>query len=175
MRFCPECKARIEKAEGCNHMTCYYCEFQFCWICGGTYTSDHFAMFNPLGCGGLQFDNYDRTSVISYIWLLVKRILSLVVLVILAPLALIFGPPIAAAALAVDSTSRCFGRWNDQTCCERILTLLIGLLFFGIGVASLAIIVPLGVVVGLPAVIIYQIVERYKKKQVARERLRQRM
>lgn len=27
VRFCPMCKARIEKAEGCNHMTCYYCEF----------------------------------------------------------------------------------------------------------------------------------------------------
>lgn len=27
VRFCPTCKARIEKAEGCNHMTCYYCEF----------------------------------------------------------------------------------------------------------------------------------------------------
>jgi E3 ubiquitin-protein ligase RNF19A len=55
VRFCPYCKARIEKAEGCNHMTCYYCEFQFCWICGATYTSDHFTALNPMGCGGMQF------------------------------------------------------------------------------------------------------------------------
>ena len=27
VRVCPLCKAYIEKSEGCNHMTCYYCEF----------------------------------------------------------------------------------------------------------------------------------------------------
>ena len=53
LRYCEMCKARIEKAEGCNHMTCYYCGYQFCWICGSTYTPDHFQALNPLGCGGL--------------------------------------------------------------------------------------------------------------------------
>ena len=42
VRFCPKCKVRIEKDMGCNHMTCYYCSFEFCWICGATYTKDHF-------------------------------------------------------------------------------------------------------------------------------------
>lgn len=37
--FCPKCKTKVEKIEGCNHMTCYICKFQWCWLCGGTYSS----------------------------------------------------------------------------------------------------------------------------------------
>jgi hypothetical protein len=34
---CPGCGFGIEKTEGCNHMTCTSCRFQFCWGCGGKY------------------------------------------------------------------------------------------------------------------------------------------
>jgi len=38
----------IEKTAGCNHMTCKVCRHEFCWLCGGNYSSSHFS--GVLGC-----------------------------------------------------------------------------------------------------------------------------
>ncbi|CAD8194155.1 unnamed protein product [Paramecium octaurelia] len=47
---CPNCQAPIEKRGGCNHMKCYKCKFEFCWICRGKYSSTHYGVFNIFGC-----------------------------------------------------------------------------------------------------------------------------
>lgn len=42
-RPCPTCKFPIEKTEGCNKMTCTYCNSFWCWRCGEVITGyDHF-------------------------------------------------------------------------------------------------------------------------------------
>ncbi|GIY69792.1 potential E3 ubiquitin-protein ligase ariadne-2 [Caerostris extrusa] len=33
--LCPKCSICIEKNGGCNHMQCYSCKFDFCWMCLG--------------------------------------------------------------------------------------------------------------------------------------------
>ncbi|KAL2130856.1 hypothetical protein VTI74DRAFT_5846 [Chaetomium olivicolor] len=38
---CPGCGARIEKNNGCAHMTCIKCRYQFCWGCNAEWTSRH--------------------------------------------------------------------------------------------------------------------------------------
>jgi len=37
---CPKCKVRIEKNQGCNHMSCQFCKHEFCWVCMGPW-KDH--------------------------------------------------------------------------------------------------------------------------------------
>ena len=52
VKRCPCCRMWTEKNEGCNHMTCVECRFQWCWLCQEPYDGDHFSTGS---CKGLQF------------------------------------------------------------------------------------------------------------------------
>lgn len=56
IKKCPNCKFWTEKNEGCNHMTCRACNYEWCWYCSGKYTYDHYSRWN--GCIGLQSGKY---------------------------------------------------------------------------------------------------------------------
>jgi hypothetical protein len=49
---CPKCSIITEKIEGCNHITCSKCSYQWCWLCNGEYNPEH---FNEGKCKGYQF------------------------------------------------------------------------------------------------------------------------
>ena len=42
VKRCPNCKYFIEKNEGCNHMTCKNCKYEWCWICLQEYFPEHY-------------------------------------------------------------------------------------------------------------------------------------
>ena len=48
VKQCPNCKIWTEKTEGCNHMTCVECKYQWCWLCLGKYSSHHFYKENVM-------------------------------------------------------------------------------------------------------------------------------
>ena len=37
---CPNCRADLEKAGGCNHMTCIRCRTHICWVCMDTFSEE---------------------------------------------------------------------------------------------------------------------------------------
>ena len=53
VKRCPNCKIWTEKNEGCNHMTCVECKFQWCWLCQKEYKYGH---YDNGSCKGLQFN-----------------------------------------------------------------------------------------------------------------------
>ena len=34
IKFCPSCKTKVEKVDGCQHMTCPFCNYEWCWLYG---------------------------------------------------------------------------------------------------------------------------------------------
>ena len=53
VKRCPHCKYWTEKNEGCNHMTCSQCKFQWCWLCQKECIVGHYS-YGP--CSGLHFE-----------------------------------------------------------------------------------------------------------------------
>ena len=59
VKRCPRCKMYTEKNEGCNHMTCASCKYQWCWLCEGQYIYGH---YDSGKCAGHQFTKADSLS-----------------------------------------------------------------------------------------------------------------
>jgi hypothetical protein len=48
---CPNCKVRIEKSEGCSHMTCTRCKHEFYWCCARPWRDPSSASAHRESCG----------------------------------------------------------------------------------------------------------------------------
>lgn len=96
IKKCPNCFFWTEKNEGCNHMTCCSCHFQWCWICEKKYTTSHYQNGD---CAGLQFTN---AVVINNHWCfccyqMFKKVMFFYLLMGLLILSSIIGAPFFAA------------------------------------------------------------------------------
>jgi len=52
VKKCPKCSIITEKNDGCNHITCTKCGFQWCWLCNQEYNVNHFTGGK---CKGFQY------------------------------------------------------------------------------------------------------------------------
>ena len=57
VKKCPRCQIYTEKNEGCNHMTCVNCKYQWCWLCEEQYNYGH---YDSGKCAGHQFTKADN-------------------------------------------------------------------------------------------------------------------
>ena len=59
IKRCPKCRFYTEKNEGCNHMTCAECKYQWCWLCEKKYEYNH---YSNGACAGQQFYKGDKPN-----------------------------------------------------------------------------------------------------------------
>ena len=127
-------------------MTCYLCNFQWCWICGGTYYRDHYNPLNPFGCGNQQFSEkrvWYKQIFINLGWLLLA--------LILLPLLIVFAVPVGLASL-VCSDRLYYNLWSESPFL-KLVGLVAAIAAFCLGLALDVIVVPLIIVFGLPIAI----------------------
>ncbi|MCQ2817341.1 MAG: E3 ubiquitin protein ligase [archaeon] len=143
VRKCPKCSYLIEKSDGCNHMTCGRCGYQFCWICGGKYSSNHFS--NPLSpCYKLMYTN--KRSICSNCFLrILKMFFILIGIICLASLVIGASGLVLTVASSVYIAKR---RRTKYRFCYIICCFFIGIAMIPAGYTLMAFIIA-----NLPAII----------------------
>jgi len=59
LKRCPCCGMAVIRVAGCNFVRCSYCSAEWCWLCQGSYTDDHFAWWNVMdGCPLMHLDRW---------------------------------------------------------------------------------------------------------------------
>ena len=115
VKKCPRCKFYIEKNEGCNHMTCTSCRYEWCWICQKEYTPNHYEEGN---CEGLLYNNNSSKCKIIF------RILKMMLFYVIFPFVFVgYG-----ATILVEREINDLGRGN----CEFIQMFIFFFIFFAI-------------------------------------------
>lgn len=128
VKECPKCKTKIEKNDGCNHMTCTRCHYQFCWLCCKKYSRTHYKWYNLFGCPRGQFYRNDQRPKINYFGISIQLFFVFLFALIL----LAFGAVVAPVALIGAGLYINFMiTWevcNPRNDCCRFFTVILGIM-----------------------------------------------
>lgn len=120
---CPNCGFGTEKIDGCNHMTCAKCRYDWCWLCRGKYYDGHFEEWNMFGCPGGQYGSENACL----------NVAKKVAMIIFMPLVLFFG------ASGITMHALCYNLSNcDMHCLWQILIFFILIMPIGLVAGALA-------------------------------------
>jgi hypothetical protein len=94
-------------------------------------------------------------------------------MLIALPFVAVFACPIGCAAIVIGSTARFRGQYDPskRKLWRYILVTVLTIIAFGFGLVLDIIVVPLSIIIGVPAFIIFIIIEKLKKRRNARIRL----
>uniref|UniRef100_A0A0V0J428 RBR-type E3 ubiquitin transferase n=1 Tax=Schistocephalus solidus TaxID=70667 RepID=A0A0V0J428_SCHSO len=143
---CPRCKTLLLKLDdgSCNHMSCFICGCEFCWLCLREVRGTHY--LGPSGCtfwGRQQWPFRRRLLVMCLTALLAPFLLAL--LVALAVPGIILGFPIVSVLQHRNAVSE--SNVHKRRC--KSILVFIGALLLSPILAGLA------VILGVPLVLIY--------------------
>ena len=162
--FCPLCRTRIEKNEGCNHMTCPFCSYEFCWICkgyaGGFLVNDHFNPISPLSCGVGKFEK-DPGICMRF----GKQLLFFIAAIILLPILLVLAMPCFCFA---SVCYKCGDNVRDSWC-HFVWIFPLSISMFIVGLFLDIVVVPIVTVILLGAGIGYLIKACLEKRRHQRQ------
>jgi len=92
VKLCIMCKTMVARVEGCTHITCPICDYEWCWLCGHEHTPFHEKKcskeWNPLPPKKIILD-WDLMSLSTKI----KRVIvEMIIFILLLPFRIIFWP-----------------------------------------------------------------------------------
>jgi hypothetical protein len=101
-------------------MTCSICTYEWCWLCGSSYSTAHFNSLNPFGCPGLQDRPRDDWGKCRILLLRIGLILLFIIgLPVVLPLAMVGCGPVLVSRLLMDT-------FYPYSCLKKFGTIVLG-------------------------------------------------
>lgn len=170
IKICPNCRRKVEKLKGCDHMTCTKCRYEWCWLCGEKYSGFHYESCEvrllmkknpkiqtvlallalplaiPLSCVILccYFIYKEREEFSGLNFLMRHKYLSYIFAVVIG---LIFTPVFLAIAPFIVCIVFCIEFFCERCCCKSC-GCVSGIIFGLIGTPLFVALVVLGAVIG---------------------------
>lgn len=125
IRYCPNCRFRVEKMMGCSHMACIQCNYEWCWLCGEPWSAGHFA-----ACS--EFKRWWQDPPVLGI-----------VLFLLGPFSLVFLSLFVCCIIALNERDPAISSFTRNRCLTLTVAFFLSLLFSPILILFCLISVPI--------------------------------